>query len=142
MTFTKEKPENKIFGKNATRVLSFRVPENQFETIKTIVKGYIDSYSENDHKKIKTIHDGIKEIISIYLDVDDCLKYRTNEEIILIARKTGVPKEKTLSISKYYAILKRHNLDLIDDLITKFPIERKPKQETKNFKKLESKDSN
>lgn len=121
----------KRFGEKS-RVFSIRVPKSQFETIKEIVYKFINNYREDNPKKIETMQDGIEEIISVHLDIYDCLKYRTTKEIMeFVKRKTGVPKEKTLSTSEYYTILKRHDLNLIDDLIAKFPIERKTKQKTK-----------
>jgi len=114
--------------KEKSKVFSIRVPESQFEPIKEIVYEFIDNYSKENLLTIKTTQDGIEELLSVYLDVHDCLKHYTDKETMQILMIRGdYPKEKTLSTSKYYAILERHDLDLIDDLIVKFPIERKPK---------------
>lgn len=126
----------KKFGEKS-KVFSIRVPESQFETIKEIVYDFIDCYNKDNLQTIKTTQNGIEEIISVYLDVYDRLKYRTDKETISIGRRTGFPKDKTLSTSEYYAILKNHNLNLIDDLIAKFPIERKTPTKTLTEEKKE-----
>jgi len=113
--------------KEKSKVFSIRVPESQFEPIKEIVYDFIDNYSNDNLQTIKTTQDGIEELLSVYLDVHDCLRdYTYQEEMRSLMLTKRIPKERTLSASKYKAILKRHDLDLIDDLIVKFPIERKP----------------
>lgn len=108
MTLTEKRPEDKIFGKNMTKVLSIRIPEDQYESILAVVKEYVNNFREDNVKKIETIKDNIKEIISMYLDVKDYIW-----------------KQKSITSDKYYSILFNHNKDLIDDLIDNYPIERK-----------------
>ncbi|GAJ05090.1 unnamed protein product [marine sediment metagenome] len=112
MPFTTKPDGEKKFGEN-TRVLSIRIPESQFEYIKTNINDFVDNYTENNPQKIETIQDGIEEIVSMYLDIKDYVK-----------------KEKSITLSKYYSILFNHNKDLIVDLIDKFPIERKTSVKT------------
>ncbi len=108
MTFTKEKPENKNFGKRDIRVASIRVPADQYEVILAVMKDYVSNFKEDNVKKIETIKDSIEEIISMHLDVKDYVR-----------------KEKSITSDKYYSILFNHNENLIDDLIDNFSIERK-----------------
>ena len=120
MTFTVKKPEDKVFGKNVTKVLSFRVPENQFETIKIVVNDYIVSYNDDNVKKINTVQDNIKEIISIFLDMRDYIK-----------------KEWNIPLEKYHSILFHHNEDLIKNLIDIYPVKRKTPIKTLTEEKKE-----
>lgn len=121
MPFIAKPDGEKKFGEN-TRVLSIRIPESQFETIREIVYDFINNFREDNPKKIETIQDSIEEIISMYLDV-----------------KEYVWKEKNITQNKYYSILFNHNEDLIVDLIDKFPIERKTPVKTLTEEKIEEK---
>lgn len=48
MTF-KAKPDNKKkFGRRETRVLSVRVPSDEYEAIKRVINKYVDNYSEKN----------------------------------------------------------------------------------------------
>ncbi len=109
----------KKFGENS-KILSIRIPESEFESIKTTIKEYIDNFRENNLKKIETIQDGLKEFISFMLDIKDY-----------------IGKEERIYKFKYLEILSNHNSDLIEDLIAKFPIERKPSIKTLTEEKRE-----
>lgn len=91
-----------------SKVLGVRVPESQYETIKVIVNDFVDNFREDNPQGIKTIQDNVKEVLSIYLDIQDYI----NKEL-------RIPK------SKYLEILGNHNMDLVNNLLAKFPIERK-----------------
>ncbi len=60
MPFIAKPDGEKKFGEN-TRVLSIRIPESQFETIKKIVYNFIDSYSKDNLQTIKTTQNGIED---------------------------------------------------------------------------------
>ncbi|KKN59642.1 hypothetical protein LCGC14_0540390 [marine sediment metagenome] len=107
MTF-KSKPEERKFGTRETRVVSIRVPVEEYESIKTAIYEFVNSHGEDNVKRIRIVEDGIKEIISERLDIIDYIK-----------------KERSITDSKYLEILDNHNIDLINDVIAEFPIERK-----------------
>ncbi len=119
MTF-KSKAEERKFGVRETRVVSKRIPANKYESIKTALDEFADSFSEDNIKRIKTVQDGIKEMISLNQDVHDYIK-----------------KERSITESKYLEILDNHNIDLINDVIAEFPIERKPPIKTLTEEKRE-----
>lgn len=123
MVFTAKPDEQKDFGSQPTTTISQRIPENLKETIKPIIDEYVRNFREDNIQKIKSVKDNIKETISIYQDVYDYIE-----------------KEESITNSKYMEIFNNHNIDLINDLIAEFPIERKTPIKTLTEEKREKRE--
>lgn len=120
MPFQKKIASEKKFGARDTRTISVVVPVDEYETIKIVVKEYVDNYSQNNCKRIISVKDSIEEIISMYLDVGDYIW-----------------KQKSIDLEKYYSILFNHNSDLLKKIIEEYPIERKKPVKTLIEEKIE-----
>lgn len=143
MVFVKDPNSKNKFGAQPISTVTFRLPAIHKETIHAVIKEYVDNFSEDNVQKIKTVEDDIKQIISVYLDIKDYIekegsitesKYR---DILYDHVKEEIKEKLYLSpsqrIRREFYLIK----SLFNDLISKFPIVRKPPIRTLTEEKRE-----